>query len=321
MAHMIDPVGPTGDGRDHPSDMRLRARLATPLRLGSLTLPPPTLVLLAAIGGALLTVVAVSRWAVPSDELAYWLAAKRLVAGVPLYDLSLAVGAPYAYWYPPPLAQVLAPFTLVVPDMLFVVAWTGLLLACLYLLGDRKILVALALVAYVPVAVELWYRNVHLVLAVLIVLALRRNALFWIPAAAIKITPVLGLVYLLARGRIREALVVGAVGMGVLAVSVLISPSAWAQFLELVGVQGTVSGASLVPIPFPVRLAAATILAVIAGRLGGRRGEVLLVVALVIGNPTLWMTAFSMLVAIVPLWTLSGRWPRVSGGPTNAGSA
>ena len=194
------------------------------------------LAILAAIGGALLLIVAVNRWGIPSDEYAYWSAAQRLVAGDPLYFPELPVGTPYIYLYPPPLAQVLAPFTLFVSDAAFMWAWTAMLLGCLWLLGLRRVLLALALVAYLPVAVELWYRNVHLVLAVLMVLALRRNALFWIPAAAIKITPVLGLVYLLARGRIREAVLVGSVGVGVLVVSVLITPSAWVQFMELVGV-------------------------------------------------------------------------------------
>jgi hypothetical protein len=297
------------------------SNLTAPISIGGRSLPPVTLVALAAVGAALLLVVAVNRWATPSDELAYWLAAERLVAGEPLYDLTLAPGSPYAYWYPPPLAQVLAPFTLVVPDEVFMVAWTVLLLGCLLLLGDRRILVALALVAFIPVAVELWYRNVHLVLAVLMVLALRRSPMFWIPAAAIKVTPVLGLVFLLARGRIREAVLVGAIGLGVLGVSVLLSPASWIQFLELIGVQGTTSGASLVPIPFPIRLTGAVILAVVAGRVAGRRGEALLIAAIVVGNPTLWLTAFSMLVAIVPLWTLTGRWPRGLGARTEPETA
>jgi hypothetical protein len=282
---------------------RLRALFDRPLRVGLLTLPPPGLVALAMIGAMLLLVVATARWAVPTDELAYWLGAERLAAGQPLYDLTLAVGSPYAYWYPPPLAQVLAPFTHLVPDMAFVWAWTVLLLGCLFFLGNRRILVALAVLAFLPVAVELWYRNVHLVIAVLIVLALRVSPAFWVPASAIKITPVLGLAYLLARGRVREAILVGFLGLGVLAVSILISPAAWSQFVDLVLLQGGSSGASLVPIPFPIRLLTAVILAVVAGRIDGTRGEMLLVVALVVGNPTLWMTAFALLAAIVPLVT------------------
>ena len=88
------------------------------------------LVVTAAIGAAFLLIVAVNRWGVPSDEQAYWLAAQRLGAGQPLYDPAAVPGTPYAYWYPPPLAQVLAPFTLFVPDLVYMVAWTVLLLGC-----------------------------------------------------------------------------------------------------------------------------------------------------------------------------------------------
>jgi hypothetical protein len=281
--------------------------LTKPMTIGNHTLPPVGLVVLATIGASLLVVVAVTRWAVPSDELAYWLGAERLAAGEPLYDLALPIGSPYAYWYPPPLAQVLAPLTAFVPDMWFVAAWTAMLMGCLLFLGNRRILVALALIAYLPVAVELWYRNVHLLIAVLAVLAIRKSSMFWIPAAAIKITPALGLVYLLARGRLRESAAVALLGLVVLGVSVWLSPAAWDQFLDLVLLQGGSSGASLVPIPFPIRIVAAVLLVVIAGRLGGRRGECLLIAALVVGNPTLWMTAFSLLVAVPYLLTTPSR--------------
>jgi hypothetical protein len=123
-----------------------------------------------------------------------------------------------------------------------------------------------------------------------------------VPAAAIKITPVLGVAYLIAGRRYRDATLVTAVGVALLAASMVVSPGAWDQFLELVTMQGASSGASLVPVPFPIRFALAAALAVIGGRIGGRRGEACLIVALVVGNPTLWMTAFSLLVAIVPLW-------------------
>jgi hypothetical protein len=124
-----------------------------------------------------------------------------------------------------------------------------------------------------------------------------------VPAAAIKITPVLGLLYLLSARRYREALLVGAIGSGVLVLSVLVSPGAWGEFIQLASTQGASAGASLVPLPFPIRLLVAAVVVIVAGRLSGRRGEVLLVVALVIGNPTLWVTAFSLLIAIVPLMT------------------
>jgi hypothetical protein len=277
---------------------------------GGRTLPPLGLVVLAGVGAALLLVVATARWAVPSDEHAYWLAAQRLVAGQPLYDPAAFPGTPYAYWYPPPLAEVLAPLTPLLPDLAFTAAWTVLLLACLWRLADRRVLVALALVAFLPVAVELWYRNVHLVLAVLAVVGLRRSVLAWVPAVAIKVTPVIALAYLVAARRYRDAVLVAVVGAAVLGVSVAVSPGAWRQFVEVVVSQGGTSGASLIPVPFVARFAIAVVLAGVGGRIGGRVGETLLVVGLVVGNPTLWMTAFSVLVALVPLW----RTPRATTG-------
>lgn len=278
---------------------------------------PIWLVVLAAIGGCLLLIVAVIRWGTPSDEFAYWLAGQRLLAGEPLYDPSAQPGTPYAYFYPPPLAQVLAPFTAVVPDAVYVAGWTVLLLACLWWIAGRKPLVALALVAFIPVAVELWYRNVHLVLAVLIVLGLRRSPIFLAVAAAIKGAPAIGLIYLVLARRYRDALVMGVAGLAMLVASVVVSPDAWRQFLEVVVADAAGVGASIVPVPFAVRAVAAVALVIVAGLIarrssseGGERGrlddprtgDALFVVALILANPTFWVTSLSLLVALLPLW-------------------
>ena len=269
-------------------------------------------VVLAAIGASLLLIVAATEWNHFNDEYAYWLAGARLAAGEPLYDLAAAPNTPFAYWYPPPLAQVLAPLTSFVAADAFSVAWTILLLVCLWWLAGRDVLIALVLVAFLPVAIELRVRNVHLLIAVLVVLALRRSWAFWVPAAALKITPVLGVAYLAAAGRWRDAANVSVLGLVVLGLSVLIGPEAWREFLDVVGVRAGTDGGSLLPIPFALRFGAGAALAVIAGliaagRVGAGRfprfaGEALLVIGLTIANPTLWMTAFSLLVAVVPLW-------------------
>jgi len=280
--------------------------------------PPVAVIVLAWIGALLLLVVATSAWRTGTDEQAYWQAAQRLAAGQPLYDPSAAPNTPFAYWYPPPLAQVLAPFTSFVSADAFTIGWTIVLLACLWWLAGRDVLVALALIAFLPVAVELRIRNVHLLLAVLIVLALRRSWIFWVPAAAIKITPALGAVYLLAAGRIREALGVGLLGATVLALSYVLAPGTWSDFLSVVGARAGTDGGALIAIPFPVRFATGGVLAAIAGRLGGHRGEVLLVIGLMLANPTLWVTALSLLVAIVPLLRSE---PGKRDGPAGHGNA
>lgn len=282
--------------------------------------PGPALVVLAAIGAFLLLVAATMAWSVGTDEQAYWRAAVRFAAGGSMYDPSATPGdANFGYYYPPPLAQVLAPFTSLLSAEAFSAIWTAVLLTCLWWLGGRNVIVALALIAFVPVAVELRFRNVHLVIAVLTVLALRRSWLFWIPAAAIKVAPVIGILYLASARRWREAILVGIVGVGVLAVSVLLAPSAWRDFFAIVVPQAGTSEASLLSIPFPIRLGLGAALAVVAGQLvlRGRQhaGESLLVVALVAANPTLWVTALSLLIAIVPLWRSARPSPTTVGGP------
>lgn len=300
------------------SGARLLPSLARRLTSPPRRLPASWLIVLAAIGASLLAIIAATEWRHFNDEYAYWLAGARLAAGEPLYDIAAAPNTPFAYWYPPPLAQVLAPLTSFVGADAFSVAWTILLLACLWWLAGRDVLVALALVAFLPVAIELRVRNVHLLMAVLVVLALRRSWVFWVPAAALKITPVLGVAFLAAAGRWRDAAKVSMLGLVVLGVSVALGPGAWREFLDVVGIRAGTDGGSILPIPFAIRFVGGAALAVLAGlvaagrlgaagRFGAERvrrwaGEALLVVGLTIANPTLWMTAFSLLVAIVPLW-------------------
>jgi hypothetical protein len=279
----------------------------SPVIVGTRRLPSIGLVLLAAIGALLLAVVATTAWRLPTDEHAYWRAAFRFATGGSMYDPTTVVGDfNYGYYYPPPLAQVLAPLTSVISSETFSAIWTLLLLACLWWLGGRDIVTALALIAFLPVAVELRARNIHLVLAVLAVLALRRSWLFWIPAAAIKVSPVIGIAYLAAARRWRDALLVSVVGTATLLVSVVLAPRAWEDFLRIVVAQAGTSGGSLLPVPYPFRLAGGTALAILGGLLlarGRRRvAEAVLIVGIVLANPTLWVTVFSMLVAIVPLW-------------------
>jgi hypothetical protein len=67
------------------------------------------------------------------------------------------------------------------------------------------------------------------------------------------------------------------------------------------------STGGVLDLPYALRLGAGAILAIVAGRRGGRLGEVGLVVAITVANPTLWANALSILVAVVPLWRTAPR--------------
>jgi hypothetical protein len=257
---------------------------------------------LSALGASFLLVVAVNRWGVGGDEHAYWLAARRLIDGQPLYDPSVTITTPYAYLYAPPLAQAMVPFALVLPAWLFDAVWTIAMLVALWWLAGRDVIRSLALVAFPPVAVEFWFRNVHLFLAVLLVLGLRQWPGWHAVGAAIKISPGLAIVYDALRGRWRAAAIGAGVGLGLLVVSVALSPEAWDQYLGFVRGIDLGQQTSFVPIPFLVRAAAAVVLVLVASRLIARRGDLLLVVAVTLALPSLWFTGLSLLTAAVPLW-------------------
>ena len=316
----------SGSATARAASSRLAALFA-PRQVGRFTMPSPLLVVLAAIGAALLLVVAVNRWAVPSDEHAYWLASQRLLNGEPLYDPAATIVTPYAYWYPPVLAQALAPIAAILPSGAFTAAWTVLLLVCVWFLGGRTPLGGLALIAFLPVAVELWFRNIHLVLAVMVVLGLRRWPALFAVGASIKIAPGLGIVYLAARGRWRDAVVASLVGAAILVVSVILSPDSWRQFVEILTARGPGEANGFLPVPYFARAAIGLVLAVVAGRLRPSLGEPLLVVAVTVALPTLWFTALSMLAAIVGLMLLrpsevaAGSSPAVPGAPPDAVAA
>ncbi len=258
-------------------------------------------ILIAAIGASLLLVVAVNRWGSPGDEHAYWLAGQRLLAEEPLYDPAATSITPFAYWYPPIVAQVMAPISIVLPSIVFSAVWIVLMLICLWWIADRDVFVALALCAFPPVAVEFWSRNVHLILAAVLVFAIRRWGGWFSIGAAIKLAPGIGLLYLMVRRRWRDLGMAFGFGAGLLVVSILLSPDAWRQFGEVMLARGPSDASTLLPIPYFARAILGLALVIFAGRLDARWGEPLLVVGITVALPTLWFTALSTLIAVVPL--------------------
>jgi hypothetical protein len=189
-----------------------------------------------------------------------------------------------------------------VPSELFTALWTAGMLVALWWLAGRDVIRALALVAFLPVATEFWFRNIHLFLAVLVVVGIRAAPTALAGAAAIKLSPGLAIPWLAGRGRWRDAAAVAAAGCVILVVSVAAAPDQWLAWIGFMRSQDPFVPSSFLPLPFPVRLVAGLALAILAARLPGWRGEVGLVVAIVIALPSLWFTGLSLLVATVPLY-------------------
>jgi hypothetical protein len=263
------------------------------------------LVVLAAVGGSLLAVIVVTYWSEPNDSLAYWLAGQHVAGGQPVYATGEVAFAPYAYHYPPPLAQALAPLTLVVSTLVYLVIYRGLELLATWDLAGRRMLPMLALIAFVPVAVELRFENVHLFMALGIVLGLRRWPWLFAVGAVVKLSPGLGIVYLALRRRWRDAVVASIVGLAIVGASSVIDPGLWRAWMDAVLGRADMIGNSLVPVPYAVRAVAGLALTVAGGLIGRRRGELLLVAGITLASPGLALNGFAVLAAMLPIW-LSG---------------
>lgn len=274
-----------------------------PNRPGELLRRDPLWLLVAAAMGATLVLVdAVVRWATPSDEHAYWLAGRNLLEGRSIYELArLGPIEPYAYHYPPPFAQVMAPVAAVLSAQVWTALWTVLLLACVFWLAGRDPIVGLASVAFLPIAVELWFRNIHLPLAVLTYLGPRRWPALLGIAALVKFSPGLGLLYLAAKGRFRAAAIGTGAGLAVAGVSYALGPGLWSEFVEVALGRGPLDVSSFLPIPYLFRLAAGGVIVLLAARLRAPWDDGLAIAGMTLALPTLWFTALSFLAAGLPL--------------------
>lgn len=257
---------------------------------------------LAAIGGILLAVIAARFWTEAGDDLAYWIAGHRLAAGEPIYADPSVAFEPFAFHYIPAVAQILAPITLVVPAVPFLIGFRALLLLALWDIAGRRMLDLLALLAFLPIAVSLRVENVEIFMAYAIVIGLARWPWAFMLGALVKVSPGLGLVYLAAQRRWRDVAVSAVLGLAVVTVSYVLAPDLWRQWLAAIAGRSDVVGNSIVPLPYSVRAIAGFVLAVVAGLVGRRRGELLLVGAVTIANPGLSLQGFAVLAAAVPIW-------------------
>lgn len=263
--------------------------LTRAVRPRSVALPKHALVIAAAGGLGFLAYTflvqgPVSRMA-GADAFAYW--------SVDIADPYQArVGDFGAFTYSPPIAT-LASLASLLPWRLFLTLWTVLLLSVAVWLGGRR---ALLVLAFPPVAIELYYGNINLLIAMALVVGMTRPWA-WTFVLLTKPTCGVGLLWFAARGEWRRLAVALVTTSAVVVVSVLVLPGAWRDWVSLLLASAQHPPVDTwLPVPIWLRLPA-------AGALvwwGGRTDRPWTVAAAVtLALPVVWFAGLAILVAAI----------------------
>jgi hypothetical protein len=280
---MADPYGPMGGqvAGNRSSDQLTRARTRA-LRDGAL------------LAGLLFTaylflVVAPQTKTFGFDALSYY-----------LYSIDdpywLAHGTMGSFVYSP-IAARLFQFDSLLPFWQFLWLWTALLLGTVAWLGGRRRWIWL--LAFPPVALELYHGNVHLLIAAAIALGFRYPAA-WVFVVVTKVTPGVGLLWFAARREWRSLGIALGVTAALVALSLAFDLRLWQEWIQrdlLVSFQ-TPPNQPQIPLPLLLRLPAAAAL-VVWGARTDRKWTVPVSAALAM--PVLWISAFAVLAALPAL--------------------
>jgi hypothetical protein len=222
------------------------------------------------------------------DSFAYW-----NVSMPDPYDIPY--GMLGSYNYSPAFAQV-ADWFGVVDFWVFAWMWAWLLVgSIIWIAGSPSwIIVALAIPA---VALELYHGNIHILMAVAIVLGFK-HPWTWSFVLLTKPSAGIGLLWFVVRGEWRSlGIALGATAV-IVAVSFVLSPSTWFAWIDLlVSGVGLESQSNHIAVPLWIRLPIATVL-VIWGAKTDRRWTV--VVSSLLALPVMWFSAPAMLVGVLP---------------------
>jgi hypothetical protein len=244
--------------------------------------------------GYLFVVIAPAVGTFGFDAFAYW--------AVDIADpYRVPVGGLGAFPYTPVAARLFDPAGLLDwPAFLWL--WSALQLGTVAWLGGRRFLWILA---FPPVALELFHGNVHLLLASMCVLSFRYPAV-WVFGIFTKVTPGIGLLWFLVRREWRNLTIALGLTAAIGIASLVVDGSLWGQWITLaISAQsgGQVEQAQ-VPIPLLVRIPVAA-LVVIWGARTDRRWTV--PVAVTLALPVLWPSGFAVLAGCLALSPMAGR--------------
>ncbi len=223
------------------------------------------------------------------DARAYW--------GYPRAEVYPDTGTASGYTfyrYSPVFVPLMTAWS-VIPWPVFALLWFAVGAALyVWMVGPWS----LALLAIPVVAVELFIGNIHLLLALAIVLGFRWPAA-WSFVLLTKVTPGVGLLWFAVRREWRSlAIALGATAV-IAAVSIALMPGLWVEWIRSLGRTGEPGSGNTLAVALPWRLIVAAVI-VVWGARTDRRWTV--AVAATLGLPVLWLNGLTMmLVAIVAL--------------------
>ncbi len=254
--------------------------------------------------GYLFVVIAPRAGTVGFDAFAYW-------AVDPAHPYERTAGGLGAFTYSPVVARLFAPARLL-DFWQFLWLWEAFLLATLLWLGGRR---SLSLLAFPPVALELYHGNIHLLMAAAVVVGFRHPSA-WAFILLTKVTPGIGLLWFLVRRDWRALATAIFVTLVLVLLSLVVDARLWLAWVSQ-SLFATAAGAPLnqfsVPVPLPLRTLAAAAIVV----WGARTDRAWTVpVAVTLGLPVLWPSGFAVLAA---LWGLA-RDSRLAPGALEARS-
>jgi hypothetical protein len=234
---------------------------------------------------------------VGADAFAYWAIDPSQPYTVPNGELG-------AFLYSPPFVRLFQPAALLSwPAFLWL--WLALLATTAIWLGWRRTLLVLAIP---PVALEVYFGNINLLIAAAIALGFR-YPVTWAFVLLSKVTPGVGLLWFAVRREWRNLAIALGATAAIVTISYVVDAPLWLQwFGALQRDSGAPLGGALAsPIWFRLPVAAAI---VVWGARTDRRWTV--PVAATLAMPVLWVAALSVLAALFAIDRpeLRGRQPR-----------
>jgi hypothetical protein len=211
-----------------------------------------------------------------------------------LYDIAWPIDS--AYVYSPAFAQLIWPLTLL-PWGVFAALFTIASVGCLFWMRVPW------MIAFPGVIDDILRGQIHVLLAGMIVLGFRHPGV-WAFGLLTKVTPGVGLLWFAARAEWRQLLVALATGGGIAAISFVVTPALWFDWLDLLrDSSGVTAGIQLVPLPLSVRIVVGAGIVVLAAR---TNRSWLVPIGVLVALPNVWTTSTALIAGSVALWRTRG---------------